>query len=323
MCWRLFQVGWNWERLGHKNDARGIWERAVLIVEPVTAGPDRSSVLSEHLDLHAQVLLRLKRVDEARPLVDELLKRGWEDEEFLIDCLEHGLLPWQSDPEAYRDQRLGEVRGPSSATITVNLPPLQPLADALQEHWARVKAGTKGAIPQVRVRGVVTASPLRLLNRGQFYIQEGQRGIHVDDASLQGVINQTLKVGMHVELVGRIVDYRGMPELKPDQPVLVLGTRDVPQPLRLNASDFNTSQLSTLVDVGRVKILNPEGSKSNYAYQYNAVDANGTKFWIRVEAAAGVHKRFFGPDDSCYLRGILTVFDGQYCILPRSIADLQ
>jgi tetratricopeptide (TPR) repeat protein len=322
MCLRLLQVGRNWERLGHKDAAREIWEQAVLIIEPVTSGPDRSSVVSEHLDTHAQVLLHLNRVDEARPLVDELLKRKWVNEAFLMSCFEHGLLPWQNDPDAYREQVLGRD-GSSSNAPKVDLPPLISLADVLEEHWNRMEAETSEPPPRVRVRGVVTAAHLRLFYRGHFFIQDKNVGLLIEDPTLRGKINQTLEVGMHVELVGRIIDYRGSHELKPDLPIRVLGREEVPEAIRVNASGFSPDRVNTVVDLGRVDILEPENIVVGRAFDYRALDEEGTELTFRVEPGALIHERFWGPDNSCHVRGVLTRFDMQYFVLVRSIEDLR
>ena len=53
--------------------ARQAWQRALETIEPVTAG----SRALPFLHLHARALLAVGRAEEARPLVDELLAKGW------------------------------------------------------------------------------------------------------------------------------------------------------------------------------------------------------------------------------------------------------
>ena len=64
------------------------WTEAAAIIEPLTAG---SEVVADQ-NVHALALLYLGRVDEARPLAEKLLAKGWSDPDFLALCREHGLL---------------------------------------------------------------------------------------------------------------------------------------------------------------------------------------------------------------------------------------
>ncbi len=57
------------------------------IIEPVTASSD----LLLYLDSHAQALLRLGRIEEARPMVEDMLARGWRDPSFLEAVRASGL----------------------------------------------------------------------------------------------------------------------------------------------------------------------------------------------------------------------------------------
>jgi len=321
--WILVRMGQLQMELGEEEGARQSWERAVEIIEPLTTGSDRVTTAAYVLDTHAQALLLLDRIEEARPIVEELLEQGWKNERFLIDCLEHGMLPWQANPVAAREQMLSEADSASSDTVGVDLPPLQPLSKALEDHWARMESKSKEKPPRVRFRGVVTAAPLRLISRGQFFVQDGNAGISIDDPTLLGVINQTLEAGMNIELVGTVVDYKGLPELKPDSPIRILGTREVPAPHRMQASEFNLRKAWTLVDGGQVKLHKPEYPVPGRAFDYLASDSNGTTFTLRVEAAARIHERFWADDNTCRARGILSRFGEDYLILPRSIADLE
>ncbi len=65
--------------LGERESAREEWLRGLRIIEPVTAA---SKVLG-YLDTHSQILLKMGRDDEARPLVEELLERDYNDADFL------------------------------------------------------------------------------------------------------------------------------------------------------------------------------------------------------------------------------------------------
>ncbi len=73
--------------MGDTDEAVESWTRAVAVIAPLSAGSD----VVEYLDTHAQALLYLGRVDEARPLAAKLLAKGWSDPDFLQLCREHGL----------------------------------------------------------------------------------------------------------------------------------------------------------------------------------------------------------------------------------------
>jgi len=77
--WALSYIcmGLTQQLLGDEAGARASWERAVEIIEPLTATPKLTTVDSIYLHNHAALLLRLGRVDEAQPIVEELFERHW------------------------------------------------------------------------------------------------------------------------------------------------------------------------------------------------------------------------------------------------------
>lgn len=72
---------------GDAGKAEEAWRRAVATIEPVTAGTE----VVKFLQAHATALLYLDRVEEARPLADRLLIKGWTDPDFLALCRRRGL----------------------------------------------------------------------------------------------------------------------------------------------------------------------------------------------------------------------------------------
>lgn len=86
LSWILVVLGRAHNALGEPQEARKALERAVSLSKPVA---DRDI---SYLDTYAQALLSLGRIDEARPVVDELLKKGWKDPDFLELCRKSGLL---------------------------------------------------------------------------------------------------------------------------------------------------------------------------------------------------------------------------------------
>ncbi|MCP3963833.1 MAG: protein kinase [bacterium] len=80
-------VGRTHRQMGRLEEAHREWRQCLEIAE---AGRARGDSLRWR-KFHAKTLLYLGRVDEARPLVDELLKAGESDPEFLALVSEHGL----------------------------------------------------------------------------------------------------------------------------------------------------------------------------------------------------------------------------------------
>ncbi len=81
------------QRLGRVDRAAEAWTRALETIEPLTA----TSGLVASIDIHVRALFRLGRIEEARPMAENLLAKGWSHPDFLALCREHGLLPPGSD----------------------------------------------------------------------------------------------------------------------------------------------------------------------------------------------------------------------------------
>jgi len=60
-------------RDGRTVEARAAWTQALVSIDSVA----RARKLTDHLALQSAALLRLDRLDDARPLVAELLRRGY------------------------------------------------------------------------------------------------------------------------------------------------------------------------------------------------------------------------------------------------------
>ncbi|MCP5065755.1 MAG: tetratricopeptide repeat protein, partial [bacterium] len=73
--------------LGQEERARQAGSRALTTITPDTASTD----VVDCLDTESRALLRLNRIDEARPIVDRLLAIGWCTPDFLDLCRQHGL----------------------------------------------------------------------------------------------------------------------------------------------------------------------------------------------------------------------------------------
>lgn len=79
IAWTRLGLGKVFAALQDQRAARAHWETVVRVLEPVT----RTNRGASNLDSIAQALLLLGRNDEARPHVEELLRRGWRDREFI------------------------------------------------------------------------------------------------------------------------------------------------------------------------------------------------------------------------------------------------
>ena len=74
---------------GHTSEARQSWERALGTIDSVA----KARQITDHLALRAGALLRLDRLDEARPLVVELLRRGYKRPRWMAVVREKHVVP--------------------------------------------------------------------------------------------------------------------------------------------------------------------------------------------------------------------------------------
>jgi tetratricopeptide (TPR) repeat protein len=88
LSWAYVSSGRAYEALGERRKAREQWRRAVEIMAPILETTQGSAML----DTQAQALLLLDRIEEARPIVERLLARNWNDPDFLALVRKAGLL---------------------------------------------------------------------------------------------------------------------------------------------------------------------------------------------------------------------------------------
>ncbi len=79
IAWTRLGLGKVFAALQDQRAARAQWETVVRVLGPII----RTNRGAANLDAHTQALLLLGRVDDARPQVEELLRRGWRDREFV------------------------------------------------------------------------------------------------------------------------------------------------------------------------------------------------------------------------------------------------
>ena len=72
---------------GESGTAAERFIQAVATIAPLT----EESEVMEHLEIHASALLHLGKVEDARPMVEKLLAKGWGRPGFLALCRVHGL----------------------------------------------------------------------------------------------------------------------------------------------------------------------------------------------------------------------------------------
>jgi hypothetical protein len=93
LSWEYVQLGKARQGLGQATKAHEAWVRSLKLIGPFakeSVGDDSPD--TGILDTYAQALLLLDRVEEARPVVEMLVRQGWDDEVFLDLCHEHGLV---------------------------------------------------------------------------------------------------------------------------------------------------------------------------------------------------------------------------------------
>jgi serine/threonine-protein kinase len=76
------------ERLGEAEPARAAWLRALETIEPFA----RAERQTEFLAVWAAALLHLERLDEAGPVIESLVERGYRDPEFVVLARSKGAL---------------------------------------------------------------------------------------------------------------------------------------------------------------------------------------------------------------------------------------
>ncbi len=88
LAWDLMQVGSVHSGLDHIGEAATAWEEALAVITPVAERTDNLW----YRDTQVTILLHLGRVEEARPLVKQLLSSGWEESDFSALVRRYGLL---------------------------------------------------------------------------------------------------------------------------------------------------------------------------------------------------------------------------------------
>lgn len=87
LAWDLLELGRVERQAGRSQKATAALTRAAEAMATVTT----LHPWADYLDTHAQALLELDRLEEARPLVDRLAEQGWLTPELIELCREHGL----------------------------------------------------------------------------------------------------------------------------------------------------------------------------------------------------------------------------------------
>ncbi len=72
------------------------WSKALRFITNLPFGAE----LVRSRDIHCRTLFRLNRVDQARPIAEDLLSIGWADPDFLARCRQHGLIGPESESKA-------------------------------------------------------------------------------------------------------------------------------------------------------------------------------------------------------------------------------
>ena len=88
LAWDLVQVGAAHSALGDEAAATELWEEALALMAPIA----ERTQLAWYRDTQVAALLHLGRVEEARPLVEQLLASGWDETDFVDLARRNGLL---------------------------------------------------------------------------------------------------------------------------------------------------------------------------------------------------------------------------------------
>ena len=93
LAWTLVLLARAQRMAGERGASRAAAARSAEIVGPFVSQVDDVGLL----DTYAQALLLAGEVESARPVVEKLLAQGWDNEDFLVLCQEHGLIEHEEE----------------------------------------------------------------------------------------------------------------------------------------------------------------------------------------------------------------------------------
>jgi len=160
----------------------------------------------------------------------------------------------------------------------------------------------------VKVQGIVTA---KLKNT--IHIQDETGGIAVRP------VNLDVEIGDLVVLKGRLNNYRTLLQVDSSTIVSVEKAESFPDPINLSVKDIDYKYQSMFASLSNLKITKANVDKNGNWANYTAVDVDGNEIMIRDESNTLNLEKGQSYD---VISGIISHFDGNAQILPRSNADI-
>jgi parallel beta-helix repeat protein len=157
--------------------------------------------------------------------------------------------------------------------------------------------------------------------RNQRFIQDATAGVLIDDNL--GVLG-SYSVGDELEnLIGKINNYSGMPQLVPDVDMAVVANTGIyPAPVTVSITNLDNSYLGRLI---KVEQLTYQGTSGNFAQSQNYVfqDAGSNQITLRTIFSEPDYIGDPIPEEPGIITGVHGIFGTTLQITPRSWNDFE
>jgi hypothetical protein len=171
----------------------------------------------------------------------------------------------------------------------------------------------------VAVEGICTAAPLG----GTSFIQDTSYGIAIYPATTTPAFTLGMVAGRKYAVVGTLVDYNGMAEIKPASVsgVVDLGVVSIPTPITITVAQAKAETYeSMLVTIAGLTRDAAEADVWASGATITVKDSGGNAIDVRIQSDSTA---FTEPAYPVGVTGILAQFKTAYQIMPRTAADLS
>ena len=171
----------------------------------------------------------------------------------------------------------------------------------------------------VAVEGICTAAPLG----GTSFIQDASYGIAIYPATTTPAFALGMVAGRKYAVVGTLVDYNGMAEIKPASVsgVVDLGVASIPTPITITVAEAKAETYeSMLVTIAGLTRDAAEADVWASGATITVKDSGGNAIDVRIQSDSTA---FTEPAYPVGVTGILAQFKTAYQIMPRTAADLS
>jgi hypothetical protein len=173
----------------------------------------------------------------------------------------------------------------------------------------------------VAVEGICTASATSL--NGTSFIQDANNGMAVYPATTTPAFTLGMVAGHKYAVVGTLVDYNGMAEIKPATAsgVVDLGVATIPAPITITVAQAKAEQYESMLV--RIADLTKDAAEADVwgsGATITVKDSGANTIDIRIQNGSTATSE---PAYPVGVTGILAQFKTAYQIMPRTAADLS